>query len=236
MKKLIMIATMFLFVSAMLFAGGTDSTKTSIAENAKCLQFRIGSNFSLSSFQGSSISYKKHTSENRAYRVGISLSGRMSKDSQAYNSYNNTDSLHSDYNINNNDFSIAVNWQFLKYSRSGNMYFYYGYGPNIAYGLDYKKNLREMFYYLTETEIIEQQDKRILHGISFGATLLAGVEYFITASVSIHAEYSQGISYTYQWDKFFSDNNGEQIKDEIRKFNAVSLNAGGARFGCSFYF
>ncbi|MFO7840789.1 MAG: hypothetical protein R6V48_01310 [Fidelibacterota bacterium] len=236
MKKLIIIATMLLFAFGLLIAGEEDSTKISIAENAKCLQFRIGSNFSLSSFQGSTISYKKHTSENRAYRVGISVSGRMSKDSQAYDSYNDTDLLHQDYNINNSGLSIAVNWQLLKYSRSGNIYFYYGYGPNIAYGFDYQKNLREAFYYLTETEIIEDQDKRILHRISIGGVLLAGVEYFITASVSIHAEYSQGISYTYQWYKIFYDRNGDFTRDEIRKSNTVSLNAGGVKFGCSFYF
>lgn len=235
MKKLIIIATMLLFVSAMLFAGGTDSTKTAIAEDAKCLQFRIGSNFSLSSFQGSSISYKKHTSENRAYRAGITVSGGMLKDFQAYDTSFGTDSLHRDYNVNNNDFSIAVNWQRLKYSRSGNTYFYYGYGPNIAYVLDYQEYLREECR-TTEPEIIEIQEKRISHGISAGATLLAGVEYFITASVSIHAEYSQGISYKYQWYKIFGDYNEEQIRNEIRKNNALSLDAGGARFGCSFYF
>ncbi len=235
MKKLIMIATMLLFSSAMLFAGGTDSTKTAIAKDAKCLQFRIGSNFSLSSFQGSTISYKKHTSENRAYRVGITVSGEMLKDSRTYVLSNDTDSLHRDYNINNNDFSIAVNWQRLKYSRSGNTYFYYGYGPNISYGLDYQNVLQEEFD-TTEPEIIEDQDKRILHGISVGATLLAGVEYFITASVSIHAEYSQGIKYTYQWYKILSNYNEDLIRNDIRRTNAVSLNAGGARFGCSFYF
>lgn len=230
-----LITTMILSVFAVLFAGESDSVKTSIAENAKCLQFRIGSNFSLSSFQGSTISYKKHTSVNRAYRVGITVSGGMSKDSRSYEYINVTDSLHRDYNINNNDFSIAVNWQRLKYSRSGNTYFYYGYGPNISYGLDYQNNLAEEFN-TTEPEIIEEQDKRVLHGISVGATLLAGVEYFITASVSIHAEYSQGINYTYQWYKIIRNYNEDLIRNDIRKTNAVSLNAGGARFGCSFYF
>ncbi|MFA5705474.1 MAG: hypothetical protein WDA41_03875, partial [Candidatus Neomarinimicrobiota bacterium] len=160
----------------------------------------------------------------------------MSKDSRTLENYNDADSLHRDYNINKNDFSVALNWQRLKYSGSGNTYFYYGYGPNIAYGLDYQNNLGEEFNTTTETEIIEEQDKIILHGISVGATLLAGVEYFITASVSIHAEYSQGIKYTYQWYKISGDYNEEQIRNEIRKNNTLSLDAGGARFGCSFYF
>ncbi|MDX9780969.1 MAG: hypothetical protein WC372_08425 [Candidatus Neomarinimicrobiota bacterium] len=235
MKKLIMIASVLPFVSAMLFAGGTDSTKTAIAEDAKCLQFRIGSNFSLSSFQGSSISYKKHTSENRAYRAGITVSGEMSKDSRTLENYNDADSLHRDYNINNHVFSITVNWQRLEYSRSGNMYFYYGYGPNIAYVIDCQEYLSEEFR-TTEPEITEDQDNNILHGISAGATLLAGVEYFITASVSIHAEYSQGISYTYQWYKIFRSYNEENIMNESRQSSTVSLNSGGARLGCSFYF
>lgn len=219
----------------MLFAGGADSTKTSIADDAKCLQFRIGSNFSLSSFQGSTISYKKHTSENRAYRIGISVSGGILKDSQVYEAYDDTDSLHYDYTRNNGDLSIALSWQLLKYSRSGNAYFYYGYGPNIAYGLDYQKALREETR-TTEPEIIEEQGLDINHGISIGAILLAGVEYFITNSISIHAEYSQGIKYTYQWNKYFDDRIGDTTRNTIRKFNAVSLDAGGARFGCSFYF
>lgn len=68
MRKLVVMMVMFLVLFASLYANGKDSTGVLIEDGSMCLQFQFGSNFRLSSFQGSTISFKKHLSGTSAYR------------------------------------------------------------------------------------------------------------------------------------------------------------------------
>ncbi|MFO7840788.1 MAG: hypothetical protein R6V48_01305 [Fidelibacterota bacterium] len=249
MKKLIIIATMLLFAFGMLFAKGADSTRTSIGENAKCLQFGIRDNFiyyryllpipglitpPAQPFQGSSISYKKHISRDHAYRVGITLNGEIRDGSRISDHHTDSDSLYVQDNINYKNLSIALQGQYLTYSRSKHSYFYYGYGPKLTYSHAFNERVVEENSNI-ETLISEELRKEGSHTLAFGAVVLAGVEIFITRSVSIHGEYSQGISYQYTFSEYYRDDNDGEIYQDSRKYHIYSLDAGGVKFGCSFY-
>ncbi|MBW6457952.1 MAG: hypothetical protein K0B52_02200 [FCB group bacterium] len=229
MKKLfISLMTIFL-ISSVLIADDKDSSRAFLEKDSQCLQFKIGSNFSLSSFSGSTISYKKHTSENRAYRIGISLSGRIRN--QLYLLDHVTDSLDQRQTSDRNDLSIGLSAQFLKYLPFKHSYFYYGYGPSLSYSSTLRKSLWE--YFLTgEWEAPSDETIGTVNEINIGISWLAGVEIFITRAVSIHGEYSQGLFYLYSQYKY----SGNPDRDVIERISHLGLSAGGARIGCSFYF
>lgn len=58
-------------------------TKNSLLKGAWALQFQINNNFSVSSFQGSTLSAKRHFSNKKAMRFGVSLSGSISEQDQS---------------------------------------------------------------------------------------------------------------------------------------------------------
>jgi hypothetical protein len=65
---------LFLFALALpLKSIAQQSGSKPLTENSKALQFQIGSNFTLTSFQGAALSYKHHLKPLRAIRVGSEL-------------------------------------------------------------------------------------------------------------------------------------------------------------------
>ena len=54
-----------------------DSTQNSLKQSKFALQFQIGSNFNLQSFQGTTLSCKYHIFDKSALRAGISLSSNV---------------------------------------------------------------------------------------------------------------------------------------------------------------
>jgi hypothetical protein len=229
MKKLFISIITLSLAFSVLIADNKDSTKAFLENDSQCLQFKIGSNFSLSSFSGSTLSYKKHTSENRAYRVGISISGSIQDRLSLIDHV--TDSLDQRQTIDNNNLSIGLYGQFLKYLPFKYSYFYYGYGPSLSYSGGFRKYLVENFL-SGEWEASWEEDLRKNNAIQIGITWVAGVEIFITQAVSIHGEYSQGLSYSYTWNR----SSHSSDRDVIDRIGTLSLSAGGAKIGCSFYF
>ena len=220
---------LMLIVFSMLLANDKDSTNSFIKDKSQCLQFQIGSDFSLDSFQGSTISYKKHIAKNRAYRVGISISGQV----QDRIDFDDSDSDSLDYRqLKDNDaLDIELIGQYLRYHTNRYSFFYYGYGPSIIYSRSNQKYHSEDY---TTGDWQESSEERKYSGysIQIGLELVAGVEVFLTKSISIHGEYSEEISYKRTWYKQPYTGNIYRTME----INEYLLNAGGVEFGCSFYF
>jgi len=218
-----------MFVFSILLANDKDSTSTLINDESQCLQFQIGSNFNLGSFQGSTISYKKHISNSRAYRVGISISGKIEDRIDFDNS--DTDSLDFRQITDYDNLGIELTGQYLKYLKHKYSYFYYGYGPKVIYSRAYQKYYSED-YITGDWERSSDLRKYYGYSIQVGLELVAGVEVFLTNSISIHGEYSEDISYKRTWSKQpYTGNDYRTIN-----INEYSLDFGGVKFGCSFYF
>lgn len=226
MKKVILFVFSFLILITMLYANEKDNTN--IEDDSKCLQFQIGSDFQLSSFQGSTISFKKHISDYRAYRIGFTISGDI-EDRNDFVNYDN-DSLDNRNLIDTDNFGIDIIGQYLKYVPYEYSYLYYGLGPRLIYSKTYQK-IRHEEHTTGDWEQSSADSKRYGKNFQLGLVFVAGVEFFISKSISIHSEYSQEVSYRYYWYKQPSSNN----YDNIRKYHRYSIDSGGVKFGCSFY-
>lgn len=183
----------------------------SLQPGSQALQFQITDNFTLDSFTGSVISYKRQLTEKRANRIGISFGGlfRNSDDSQGGD--NSTD-----FNLN-----IGVQYSWQNYiDPSTDVKFYYGYGPAID--LHYQRS--------EENDGPDRTRKSTAVGI--GGIGYAGVEWFFQQSMSIHAEYQTRAQFSFQ--KYDSEvENGDDLERTSRQF---SLGGNGVRFGVSVYF
>lgn len=224
MKKVIAFVVSFLILFAMLYAHGKDSAGINIKDDSKCLQFQIGSDFQLSSFQGSTISFKKHISNSRAYRIGFTISGNI-EDRNDFTNFDN-DSLDRRQIRNIYDFGINLTGQYLKYVPYENTYLYYGCGPQIIFSKTYQKSWLEV-HTTGDWEPSSLASKNYDKIFQIGLVLVAGVEYFLSKSISIHGEYSQEVSYRYYWYKPSSGPN--------HIYHKYSFDSGGVKFGCSFY-
>jgi len=126
-----LLATCFTSVT---FAAG-DST----ACNPKwALQFAISSNFTLASFSGSNLSVQRHLKENRALRLGITLTDALSDyDTETKSTSSNTNS--GSLSLSNN-FNLKITSQYLYYHRSiNNVLPYLGIGPYCGATISYSE-------------------------------------------------------------------------------------------------
>jgi len=227
MKKFIVLMVLLLILFTTLSAESRDSTNIFIKDNSKCLQFSIGSNFQLSSFQGSTISFKKHISESRAYRLGFTTSGNI-EDRNEFTNYD-TDSLDYRQITDIDNLGIKITGQYLKYIPYEHSYFYYGCGPKIMFSQGYRK-IQYEDYSSGSWELQGDISKSYYKSIQFGLVFIAGIEIFISKSISIHSEYSQEMLYQYFWSK-----QPLNIYNRIKKYDYYSIKSGGVKFGCSFY-
>jgi len=225
MKKLFRMMILILIIFNILYS--KDSTNVYIKDNSKCLQFQISNDFRLSSFQGSTISFKKHTQNSRAYRFGVTTYGEIRDLNDLTDS--NTDSLDTRKITDNDNFVLDITGQYLKYVPHKHTYFYYGFGPHIIFTKRYQRQQRED-YTNSDWELESTLNRYDSKSIQIGLIFVAGVELFISKSFSVHSEYSQEISYYYYWRKQLYSN-----YDLIENYNVYSFDSGGVKFGCSFY-
>ena len=161
------------------------------------LQFQIDRYFTLSDFQGGTISGKYHFSNSSALRFGVTL-GYEAKDVNIYSKevYSDTTEIE-EYDGDISSSTIQLNLQYLHYLEVQNSISAY-FGAGI--------------YYLMSPESENITDYRIydFERSSYGLNLLIGVEWFVRSNIGIHAEYGVGFGYTnykdsYERPSYYSD-------------------------------
>lgn len=206
-------------VFILMISSTVSAQDHSLKEGARALQFQINNNFSLSSFSGSTFSYKRQISEYKAHRISLSLQNSLTNSNEV-DSPNEEESLHLDSNI-----STSFTW--MNYiNPEKDFKFYYGYGPGLHFGYDSDE-------YETSNSLISRTN--LNWGISgYG---YSGVEWFFHPSISLHAEYTASVRANFgtrediKKDKQSGDKNTDKFKD-----NTFSLGGNGVRFGLSVYF
>ena len=109
--KIVSLFLILLLIGVQLVVAQEPESGTTDPAKSWALEFQINENFSLSSFQGSTISAKYHFSPKRAMRFGISLSGSI-QDQEL-------DRMRMGLQENNQDkLSLVVMSQYLFYSPS----------------------------------------------------------------------------------------------------------------------
>jgi hypothetical protein len=228
---------LFLLTLSLEVAAQTSSD-SSLTGYSKAILFQVRSNFTLGSFQGAALSYKCHLQPSFAIRTGVSVSLNNSNNDGTQNSLSN-DTLFS-RGSSSEDFngaSILLNAQAIWYSESSiGIHFYYGTGPFISYGRTHDEGET------ISTPVSFQGSKSTFDhtGTNWSAGLsgLAGVEWFVSRAISLHAEY--GVSLGYSWNKneatstYRSQTINKSISESTGKSWALSSN--GVLFGMSVYF
>jgi hypothetical protein len=172
------------------------SDSTSLREGSWALQFGIAGNFTLTSFQGTTISAKYQLSARNAIRGGITISGSSSNGSSAFSATNADTSIGSaSGSSHSSSQTISFVAQYLWYlNPTGPVHSYTALGPSVSYSFSRNNsdnpnsNGDYVYHYITSSSSTQ-------HGA--GITGSAGVEWFACQWLSIRAEYNESIQY--QW-------------------------------------
>lgn len=185
-----------LIISFASIARCQTSDSTSLREGAWALQFGIASNFTLTSFQGTTISAKYQLSARNAIRGGVTIGSSSSNGSSALTATNADTSIGSaSGSSHSSSQTISFVAQYLWYMNpTGPVHFYTALGPTVSYS--YSQNRSDnpenegifLYHYVYSSS-------STAHGA--GITGSAGVEWFACQWLSIRAEYNEGIQY--QW-------------------------------------
>ncbi|GBD87370.1 hypothetical protein BMS3Abin03_01302 [bacterium BMS3Abin03] len=215
----------FLFTS-LLFVTTGFSQSTSYLDSLDgkyALQFQINENFSLSNFQGSTLSGKYHFSTRDAIRLGLSLE---LSNSESETSSNQIDTINVITNSGDrNAFGITLNSQYIRYIRGTNdISFFGGGGPFFTYETsttNSKVNINETI----------EKYKRTMESYTFGVDLLIGVEWWFHKYMSLSAEY--GMKFMYSSHESVNEVGvvRKKLTDNYFRIAANSIN-----FGITVYF
>ena len=217
----------------------------SLKPGAWAIQFAIGQNFTLSSFQGATISMKYHISTTNAMRVGISVFGNTGS-STSLTTPAQADTLGSSNSMNNssNSQTIELRAQYIWYlNPEGITHFFTGLGPIVSFrhGRDEREAINTYNSGSSNTWS-KQTQTQISNSWSIGASALAGVEYFPTRLFSLHAEYDLYLTYQHEKSEFtskFLNSSGSYSSSTNNSTgidNQWTLGGGGVTFGLSIYF
>lgn len=198
------------------------------------LQFQVGSNFNLSSFSGTTFSYKYAKDKNTIFRFGLSVSG-ASKTSDQNDQTNfvpgsdsgiNKDTVKQD----NYNYFFKINADYLVYNNVFNdIAFYYGAGPFISYSTTnstYDNNPN------TEAHTRSEANNT---GWEFGINGTCGVDWFFSKNMSLSAEYGLFIYFSTAKNKNTNINTSTITTQEI-KSHGFSFGSNPVKLGISFYF
>jgi opacity protein-like surface antigen len=187
------------------------------------LQFQISENFTLTNFQGATLSGKYHLGKRSAIRLGLSLNF---DDSDSDREITLSDSLNYNENAENNSVGFTISSQYLNYLvRTDDIGFYLGAGPTIGFAN-------------SETEFnLVSSDSTINNGSGSGDTFtigldaIVGVEWSFHKDMTLSAEYGMKFYYRHRTDKLDSTaSKYERTSDSLR------LTANYINFGITVYF
>lgn len=153
-----------------------DEDTTAFHKNRWALQFQIGRDFTLNSFQGSIISLKKTMSQKSALRVGVSFGTEIRDDENEF-SHVPPDTVHGERTYDYSGFNFNVLSQYIKYLPiEDNIAAYYGVGPTFGYSFT-KNKYKDSNTNGSNTAF--SSGTTTTNTWNVGANALFGVEWFV---------------------------------------------------------
>ena len=251
---------LFCSITSYAYAQDTLSERSSLKADAWAMQFGISSNFTLTSFQGSTIALKYQLSDKSAIRGGITING-STNNGNSTTTYSVADTNAGSAPVNSSSDAANVSFvvQYLWYANpNGPVHFYGGLGPSISYSYSNSSSGNSYFYtneyydtgyyyYYNYTEKISSKSNSIQWGV--GLTGSVGLEWFACQWLSIRAEYGESIQY--MWRSSTSSNDYSYIyspslpstytrspnshNDNSGTNKGWTVNSSGVSFGLSVY-
>ncbi len=202
-----------------------------LTDGAWALQFQIGSNFDLRSFEGTTISLKKFTGQSSAWRTGLSFDLRTQDDDES--GYIDT-TIIPVRTVDNNSFSIDAVVQRIFYTAPrSKTAFFFGVGPTGGY---HHAKLSQRIDY-TNGGFASNERKE--NSWSAGLSTVMGVEWFLRRNLSLLAEYGMVIDYTHN-KRTTTSVTYDLVRTQVSEQEIISkrfqFNDQAAKLGVSLYF
>jgi hypothetical protein len=214
---LVRVAGLVVLLVAAVATSAVGGQPNALEAGSWALQFRITNNFNLAAFESGQLTIKRQFTTNSAVRAGISL-GLSDTDETDEGGY--TDDTGA------TGVGISILYQrYLRPDRRGR--FYWGIGPvlEISSGESERRN----------EEILTQ--RTTVDGWELGVCGVAGVEWFATRAISLHAEYRGALSRlqtTIKREIFYQG--ADPVKTEFKVEKWDFAESGAVLFGVSVYF
>ncbi|NWF91144.1 MAG: hypothetical protein HXY50_16990 [Ignavibacteriaceae bacterium] len=214
-----------------------DSIKNSLKKGSWSLQFRISPNFTLSTFDGSNLSAKKHLTSNSAIRFGIGLSG-YTTDREGTTYLENRSNIFSEEQSDYESLLINLSCYYLYYPHpQQKINMYCGVGPLISFAnFNDKINRQDLSQ---DTSSIEKFSEEKYQYYGVGVLGLIGIEWFLNQQISIHAEYGSSLLYGREEKEETLVSSVETYKEKYTKKseeNRITFRSNSIQFGVSVYF
>ena len=227
MKTYFTVFTLFIsFFIICVFQTTSNAQDKEVYKGKFALQFQIGQNFTLSSFQGSVLSGKYNFSENDAVRLGLSI-GVFKSDNNTLNGISNPSSTTGfTQNVLSNNYGILLQYIRNNYL-DNNLNFYFGGGPTFSYGV-------------SRNETLDMQSNSIINSNNYskdyGISACLGIEWYFNKSMSLSAQYGIAFDYSEAIQNSNSADNNTQVSYSVHKSTGYQINPNSVLFGLSVYF
>lgn len=233
-RGMILAIVVFLMSPGGVLAVGPDAIEGSPHKGSQALQFQVGSNFRLTTFQGSLISYLKFLSDRHALRVGMDVLGHKG-DRDIEVEFPDYDSLRGEGNPADWNHQYTLVSQLVTLQKKGPVWFYYGGGPKLSYVNTGGESIDFRIY---DDELATVYSKHTYRTWGLGLSGTAGVQRTLNDYLALHAEY--GWSIIYRWGRQTQEYRYTEYPDRNEKsttdVSSFDVNSEGVRFGLSVYF
>jgi hypothetical protein len=185
----------------------------SLEPGAWALQFSIGGNFRLESFNGSTISLKRHSSARSAWQLGLSPSFGSAQEKRTIGPSDSITVMDRD----SDTAGLEIDLNYTRYPRPGRtMNLFWTLGPEVSWSRG------------SQSEVgFEASDRA--WSVGLGAKL--GAEWFATKTLSVHAAYGAGFSYR----SFRVTEEFEGAPERTVEFDSWTIGGRSVQFGASVY-
>lgn len=225
------------FLTPLYSKENTTDHSQNVVSGLYSIQFKIDRFFTLSSFEGSLISFTKHISENKSVRLGVSAYGETYDTDD--NSWANADYIeHTDNCKTTHNLTIVTNILFYPNSKN-TIKFYYGLGPLFQYSRNKDNKYIDLYDdAISDDELISHyaaKDTEQLFG--FGMNFTWGAEWFPYKHISLLAEYGADFIYSIsnretRLENFYDSHDHKLSEKKLPKYSFYPSNV---KFGISIY-
>jgi len=238
-----------MIVSVSSIAQNQSSDSTSLKEGTWAIEFAITGNFTLSSFQGSTIGALYRISDKSAIRTGITINGSTNNGTTS-NSGSMDDTSYGTAPGSNSTKSANVSFvlQYLWYMNpSGPVHIYTGLGPLVSYTYSNYSTDNLYLYNINNSGSNREYWVQNSYGSSStqwgaGGAGVVGVEWFACRWLSLHADYNESIQY--RWGSNSTNNSwsSSTYPDYVPSQSNISgtskgwaVNSSGVAFGLNIF-
>ena len=219
-KAFLTVLLFFCVFPALVASAQPGGGPHALHDDSWALQFSIGPDFTVRSFEGSTLSVKRHTSAEHAWQVGLSLDGNF-----LHSTMQEADSVGEE--SNSTDLRVQLTARYLTYPlleagrQRESIQLFAGAGPLVSYDRD-----------VHSTQDFDHKRRRTSFDV--GASGVLGAEWFLKERLSLSAAYESSLAYS---RTHIRDTREDDPEGSVKRTSSgVRLNAGGVLFGLSVYF